>query len=96
MVDLDGSFAYSHIRSITFDEKTAEMTAYPNPARGLVKVQVGKSYLGTKANLITITGRILNRMVIDKEILMMDLSMYTPGLYLFQTHDGKTIKVMKQ
>ena len=95
MVDLDGSFSFSRIRSVAFDEAT-NLMAYPNPAKDFTSIRVGKGYMGTKASLINVNGKVVSQIRIGDEIVPVDLSRCAPGLYLLQLFDGRTLKVIKQ
>lgn len=90
----DASFAYSRIVGLTFGEDN-KIIAYPNPARDFVTVSVAQRYIGSGATLINISGTILSRIVIDREMFSIDLRQYAAGLFLLQTWDGKYLRIIK-
>jgi hypothetical protein len=104
MVDLDGSFEYSDVRSVRFDnDNTIELTYYPNPTSGILQVKMStpdsdKSE-STEAIIYDLSGRITHKQVVStKGITEIDMSNFTNGSYnIIINHGGKTYnnKVVK-
>ncbi len=94
-VDLDGTFSYSRIISLT-SEGNRELVAWPNPARDRVMVQLAPGYIGTKVRLVSPAGIVLEQVDVNGEVCIIDVSRYAPGIYLLQTYDGKTIKLIRE
>ena len=94
-VDLDGTFSYSRIISLT-SSGSSGLLVWPNPAREQVTVQLGPGYTGSKVRLISPTGIVLEQTEVKDEVFIIDIRHYIPGIYLLQTYDGKTIKLVRE
>jgi hypothetical protein len=92
MIDLDGTFAYSRIVSLSFDD-VAKATFYPNPATDKVKVKLegATSSDVTKITLFTVDGKVAYtaNKLIQGEI---DVTNLQSGAYVVTTtlRNGKT------
>ncbi|QRR00126.1 FG-GAP-like repeat-containing protein [Dyadobacter sandarakinus] len=95
IVDLDGIFTYSSIRQITFNELNT-MAAFPNPAQAVTTLRMGKQYVGTKMNLVNMIGQTVKTINVDNEIVNVDLSGFSPGLYFLKAGNAVVIKLIKQ
>ncbi len=86
MVDLDGTFAYSPIRSLTF-RSVAETAAllYPNPATAKVYLQNPDRREITFVTMYSFTGREV-AVYHDKTAQLLEISHLPAGLYLLQIH----------
>ncbi|QRR00847.1 T9SS type A sorting domain-containing protein [Dyadobacter sandarakinus] len=82
MVDLDGSFAYSSIRNVTFDQ-VQTTSVYPNPATDRVTIDHKN---GSKVKTVTVTSAAGNIFYRSKATAnqTIDLSRAQPGLYIIQ------------
>ncbi|WP_374760241.1 choice-of-anchor Q domain-containing protein [Dyadobacter pollutisoli] len=92
--DLDGSYSYSRILSVSGID--GEFTAFPNPVGGRLTVQVGKRYIGSRLKLMNISGVVLQEITVKQQSLTLDLDKYASGVYLLSTEDGKVIKLIRQ
>lgn len=85
--DFDGSFSYSEIRSVNFEEG-ASVLLYPNPAKTKLTIQGEASALKEiaifSATGQNVTGR-LSRIVNDEETIVFDLSGIPSGVYFVKT-----------
>lgn len=93
--DLDGSYAYSRILTVSEMNDTG-LTAFPNPSGGIVTVQIEQSYIGSKLRLINKSGIVLQEITIKGQTLRLDLGKYAPGVYLLSTADGRAMKLVRQ
>ena len=93
--DLDGSYSYSRILSVSGTEDS-DFTAFPNPAGERITVQLGKRYLGSRLKLLNVSGVVLQEIVVKQQTLTLDLGQYVSGVYLLSTADGSVIKVIRQ
>lgn len=81
IVDNDGSFTYSRIRSVTFDRNGIDMSVYPNPSTDKVNIRDYKT-----VNQIIV--RDMNGRVVYQSRSFargdgsVDVKSFTPGLYL--------------
>jgi hypothetical protein len=92
--DLDGSFSYSRLISLTGPQDVPLM-AYPNPVSDQVMVRIGAEYIGTSLRLVNVAGVQLQQLTAEQEILTLKLYNYTAGTYILYTWDGKAVKLFK-
>jgi Pentaxin family/G8 domain len=91
-VDLDGTFAYSAIRSVTNngERSTLKFSAYPNP------VDLSRNSIVTfnkKVNVIIYNN--LNRPVREyRQVESFDATGLPGGIYIIRTHTGETFKLL--
>jgi len=95
MVDFDRSFAYSRVVSLE-GTNTHAIFAYPNPAKGIVTIKNSDAILGTEASLVTTSGKVLRKFIIDKQNFSLDITSYSPGLYILKTKNGNVTKLVKE
>lgn len=91
MVDIDGSFAHSDIRSLVLKE-TAVSYGYPNPASESLTVF---SALAQKARIFDTMGREVENVSLKAGKNNINVSSWQNGLYLIRTESKETIKVIK-
>jgi hypothetical protein len=65
MVDLDGSFVYSQVRMLKFDQE-AKLDVYPNPVTNFVNINFPATWVGKDANIeiINNNGQRVNKMLL--------------------------------
>jgi hypothetical protein len=93
MSDLDGTFTYSKIISITGNGNLAGI--YPNPAGASVTIQASNALLETTAHLYDITGRKIQSIEIISKSQQIDTKALASGLYILKFADGTTEKFIK-
>ncbi|SDH49254.1 Por secretion system C-terminal sorting domain-containing protein [Dyadobacter soli] len=99
MVDADGSYAYSAIRSIRMDGAFV-ITAYPNPVADHLFITTNSK--GSRVRLLDLSGRVLSDSHNNTAEPMLQVNMkgYLSGPYLIEakSSDGtsQVIKVIKQ
>ncbi|MEO6282487.1 MAG: T9SS type A sorting domain-containing protein [Dyadobacter sp.] len=97
MVDVDGSFAYSAIRSIDLGS-TELISAYPNPV--VDKVRIGSNVELASLKVMDLSGRSMLELSKPKPGQEFNMKTYPAGTYLVQikTADGKSqvVKIVKQ
>jgi hypothetical protein len=97
MVDADGSFAYSAIRSIDLGS-TELISAYPNPV--VDKVRIGTNVALASLKVTDLSGRSILELSKPKPDQEFNMKNYPAGTYLVQikTADGKSqvVKIVKQ
>ena len=93
-VDLDGSSAYSPVRTVTFGVAAAGpagFALFPNPAQQRVGLQLSLATAGI-INLTDLAGRVVLRQTIEAGATQpsLDLSTLAPGTYVVQvTQNGQ-------
>lgn len=93
--DLDGTYSYSKVVSVSAPEYKM-FRAYPNPVGNLVTVEVGAEYVGSRINLVNVSGVLLQSFIVKEPILTIDFLHHSSGTYLLHTHDGKVVKLFKE
>jgi hypothetical protein len=59
MIDTDGSFAYSETKSVKGSSAKSDVTIFPNPSQGNVKVTISDLSEPTEVQLLDVTGRLM-------------------------------------
>ncbi len=98
MVDLDGTFSYSPIESISFGEGSALANAYPNPSqRGMIKLDV-KGITPINIKVYDLSGRQVNVSARSMEAgaYELDFSRAAPGVYSIIISHESGVTVRKQ
>jgi hypothetical protein len=101
-VDFDGAYKYTGIVRVNFGSQVSKIKLYPVPAGDYVYVQHEKAPSRGIVKLVTIDGRVLQR--IQTVPNSMQTSIITtnlkPGLYIVQYENGngvvETMKLVKQ
>ncbi|MGX5852124.1 choice-of-anchor Q domain-containing protein [Dyadobacter jiangsuensis] len=93
--DLDGSYSYSRVLSIAGIEEIG-LTAFPNPASGIVTVQMEQRYIGSRLKLVNKSGIVIEEITVKGQTITLDLGKYAPGVYLLSTADGRVMKLVRQ
>lgn len=95
MVDLDGKYEYSDVRSIRFDnENNIDVVAYPNPTSGKLFVNISTpdydETLSTNAFIYDLSGKLVNKSAVStKGITEINLDNMTNGAYnIIISHNG--------
>ena len=101
MVDFDGSYEYSTIRSVKLNHvNEISILTHPNPTSGSVSVdldQVDWSLGGVSVDVYNPQGeRILADYVMSNDSFLVDLTGYPQSIYLFQfSQEGETLGQFK-
>ena len=94
--DLDGSFKYSAIVSvsITTNEK---LIIHNNPARDLLTIQSSNALVSREVELIDMSGDIIQRMTMPQGTTLLNINTQTlyPGMFVIRISDGITITAAK-
>jgi Secretion system C-terminal sorting domain len=96
MVDLDGKYSYSPIRSVLFENAESEFTVFPSPADQSVIVDLKKPFSRIKAEIISSIGKELgSKRLIDTQKFEMDVSNLSPGIYFIRITESAGVKEIK-
>jgi len=100
MVDVDGSFEYSEIRSVTFDAKGITISTYPNPTTSILKVEmVSELGLGASeadAYILDSNGKVLAKNKISTNgISLIDVNTLPSGLLILNVDYNDKIYTQK-
>lgn len=101
MVDRDGSFAYSGLRAVVFDE-TAAWRVYPNPSNALFHVEFpGEGRGESVVNVYDKSGKLFRKAVVSArehaQSFKIDMSSneYSKGIYLLEVVSGGEKQIFK-
>lgn len=88
MIDTDGSFAYSIMRSIDH-ERASELILYPNPVADRLFIDAGSGKTVHQVEIRNITGQIIGQYPYDNHAGI-SVKALTPGMYYVKVvdHDG--------
>jgi hypothetical protein len=94
MIDQDGTFAYSRIRSVNFPE-FSWAKLYPNPVNEVLQVVVNNRRV-RKIRVIDSYGRVMYEGHVSSALMHVDMKSYVPGTYLIhlEQEDGM-VRVFK-
>lgn len=94
-IDNDGKYSYSSIIKLASTNKDA-ISVYPNPAKDFVMIQVSNQLLQTNAQLIDISGKVLQVIKIAHNNFSVAMSQYPKGTYLLRFDNGRLEKIVKE
>ncbi len=97
MIDRDRSFAYSRLEAVSFDkvDDGSAYRIYPNPVHsGKVTVEIRRSPAEpVHVQILDLLGREVP--IVPAGVTELDVSGFTPGIYLMHIRQGNTMKVRK-
>lgn len=104
IVNRDGSFEYSEIRSIVFDRNQAVVTVYPNPFTGTVSINMGEEVTSVdRIEVMDVFGKLVrtvtNPVTAGSVIMIGELNEMATGVYFIKARINNrefTQKVIKQ
>ncbi len=100
-IDVDGRFTYSSIVSVKFDkEDIASFTFYPNPAKEILKINVGVIETeNATIKLMNTVGQTVISKTINKlsstSVISFDISALATGVYYLELKNGTNSSVEK-
>jgi PKD repeat protein len=99
MIDKDGKFTYSPIKSIDANKKKADFLIVPNPTKGNIDIKWDKNYDRIKYQIYDISGRIIAENQLTNNGATVSIDAFTNGLYFIKCStesSTQVIKVIKQ
>jgi hypothetical protein len=58
---------------------------YPNPVRNMIRISINQiPNSSSLIEILTIEGKIVRRIIVDKPLLTVDVTDFVPGIYLYQ------------
>lgn len=99
MVDKDGQFAYSDVKSVQFTNAGFAVTLYPNPVQSFTKLNITLDQAQViKVSVNDALGNLVKQMEINGQKGMnektIDLSTIPTGSYMIRIQAGQNIKTM--
>ena len=89
MVDKDGSFSYSAIKSVKGTDGAAEILVYPNPGYANSKVTISQVSGPAIIKLLDLSGRVVKSMSLDNSNSL-ELAGLVKGTYFLQVTEKKS------
>lgn len=98
LLNTDGSYSYSPIRTLLFDKDGTQLNVYPNPVKDeSITIHTTDKTLNGKSGCVTdIAGKIILSFKITGEKTLLNASNWLPGSYLIRLENGMTFKMVKQ
>jgi hypothetical protein len=99
MVDKDGQFAYSDVKSVQFTNAGFAVTLYPNPVKSFTKLNITLDQAQViKVSVNDALGNLVKQIQINGQKGMnektLDLSIVPTGSYMIRIQAGQNIKTM--
>ncbi len=93
LVDRDGSYSYSEVRTIYFEEKGTGVTVYPNPVSNelFIETEPGKI---TKISIFNQLGQLFYHGTIQGKTII-PITSYLPGIYFIKLENEKSSSFKK-
>lgn len=98
IVDQDGTFTYSGVRILNFENKPNAFRVYPNPVIGeMVTIANDEFHNGQAQVTVTdITGKIVRTFLLQGATTQMDVSGWATGTYIISIGNDATLKLIRQ
>ena len=90
MVDNDGTFQYSPIKSVTVDMQRV-VNIFPNPARDFINVQVKSVDPDMKIRLLDASGKVIKQVTVTTFETNITLGNVAKGIYYIELYRGNEI-----
>lgn len=85
MIDIDGSFMYSPVLNAILKCDEQNLSVFPNPVvNGKLNVSLNSSE-NVEANLTSVTGRQIKKIILKNGINSIDVSELSDGVYILST-----------
>lgn len=95
--DIDGEHSYSRVIQLRSNRSRPALVAiYPNPTTDIATLWVGDHLLNTQASLLTLDGKLLQKINIRHTTQPINLSALHSGMYLLKFQDGGLIRLVKR
>ncbi|MFN3403083.1 MAG: T9SS type A sorting domain-containing protein [Cytophagaceae bacterium] len=97
-LDVDGSIAYSAVRTIVMDSQHTVLV-YPNPYENSFSVKFSGNSAGTTLELVDLTGKVHERILIEENYRTIEMGAnISDGIYflkVYSSSDNEIVKVIK-
>lgn len=96
MVDLDGKYSYSPIRSVYVKEVESQLKVYPTPAENMVTVDLQKTEPKIKAEIFSLNGAsLLSERFAETNKIDLNVSNLPSGFYIIRISLKDQVKEVK-
>lgn len=95
-VDKDGSFTYSMVRKLLFENPSEERTISPNPVSSQLTIHsTGEDKIGTTGKVLDAAGKLILLFTLQPNATSIDASGWAAGVYFIILGSGEHFKVQK-
>lgn len=95
MIDIDGTFAYSRIVSLSRDGK-GNINLYPNPVSDHLTLSLDNSLINSEAKLYDTSGQLLQTIKIASSEELINVKTLPTGVYIIKFKDGSVGSFLKE
>ena len=95
MIDIDGSFTYSRIISLSRDGK-GSINLFPNPAADWLNLSLDNNLINSEASLYNTSGRLLQTIKITSGDQPVNVKTLPTGIYIIKFKDGTSGSFVKE
>jgi hypothetical protein len=92
---LDVEIVLASVSTSVTKDKQERVLVYPNPTRGMVYVEFSGHPGPVKVDVLTLTGRWLNKQVLYEARGVLDLSSYAKGIYILRVRTAQDQRLHK-
>jgi hypothetical protein len=93
-VDIDGSFKYSNINKVLFENFGEALNVFPNPAKDYIQFDFASKQKTVLINLFDMQGRLIKTTTLANVLpLKLNVENLSKGKYIIQLSDGEKIAV---
>ncbi|WP_149244300.1 LamG-like jellyroll fold domain-containing protein [Dyadobacter sp. 32] len=95
MIDVDGTFTYSRILTLSRDGKGG-INLFPNPVTDLLNLSLDSDLINSEAKLYDTGGRLLQTIKIASSEQLLNVKKLPTGIYIIKFRDGSSKSFVKE
>ncbi len=97
MINLDGSFEYSDIRSAIIKDSSFEVSVYPNPTNDVLHISIGNAFENGLIQMYNNNGKLVWERKPDQEVqdYTLHLEQWPKGIYLLRLTAAEKVIIKK-
>lgn len=98
LADLNGSYAYSPVRTLSFGINNVQLNVYPNPVKNEnITIHTTDKTLDGKSGIVTdVAGKLILSFKLTGAKTLINTNDWMPGGYLIRLENGMAFKIVKQ
>lgn len=70
--------------NLSLNQSDIKIKLFPNPTTGILSVNISDKLIGSKMEILTMDGKIINHCIVDKDKLDLDLTNCINGIYIIR------------
>ena len=78
------------------ESENAAFRAFPNPVNHSLNMEFGSNHIGAELEVFSITGQLVDKILITGIQMKKDISHYQPGFYFLKIKGEPALKLLKQ